>query len=91
MVSPVEEEDTSPPEEARKETLVGPLPPVIKEEPDVKPRRLHTTYLGPLLKWAGIGNEEHIITKVIQGNDPFVDYYEDSKETRGDRDRRKLG
>ena len=74
----------SVPHTAEKDALVAPLPPVIKEEPDVKPQRLHTTYQGlqSLLKWAGVGNEEHIITKVIRGNDPLSDYYADPEETR---------
>ena len=48
-------------------------------KPDVKPRRLATTYLGPpgLLRMIGSGNEEHIITRVIPGTDPLQDFEED--------------
>ena len=35
-------------------------------KPDVKPRRLATSYLGPLglLRMIGSGDEEHIITRI---------------------------
>ena len=48
-------------------------------KPDVKPRRLATTYLGPpgLLRMVGTGDEEHIITRVIPGTDPLQDFEED--------------
>ena len=48
-------------------------------KPDVKPRRLATTYLGPpgLLQMIGSGDEEHIITRVIPGMDPLQDFEED--------------
>ena len=48
-------------------------------KPDVKPRRLATTYLGPpgLLRMVGTGDEEHIITGVIPGTDPLQDFEED--------------
>ena len=48
-------------------------------KPDVKPRRLATTYLGPpgLLRMIGSGDEEHIITRVIPGTDPLQDFEED--------------
>ena len=48
-------------------------------KPDVKPRRLATTYLGPpgLLRMIGSGDEEHIITRVIPGMDPLQDFEED--------------
>ena len=48
-------------------------------KPDVKPRRLATTYLGPpgLLRMVGSGDEEHIITRVIPGTDPLQDFEED--------------
>ena len=83
VVGPLEEEEASPSDETRAGTQAMALPPVIKEEPDVKPRRLLTTYLGPqsLLKWTGTGDEEHIITKVVHGNDPLSSFYEDSEET----------
>ena len=48
-------------------------------KPDVKPRRLATTYLGPpgLLRMIGAGDEEHIITRVIPGTDPLQNFEED--------------
>ena len=48
-------------------------------KPDIKPRRLATTYLGPpgLLRMVGTGDEEHIITRVIPGTDPLQDFEED--------------
>ena len=44
-------------------------------KPDVKPRRLATSYLGPpgLLRMVGSSNEEHIITRVVPGTDPMQD------------------
>ena len=48
-------------------------------KPDVKPRRLATSYLGPpgLLRMVGSGNEEHIITRVVPGTDPMQDFEDD--------------
>ena len=48
-------------------------------KPDVKPRRLATSYLGPpgLLRMIGSGNEDHIITRVVPGTDPMQDFEED--------------
>ena len=48
-------------------------------KPDVKPRRLATTYLGPpgLLRMIRSGDGEHIITRVIPGTDPLQDFEED--------------
>ena len=48
-------------------------------KPDVKPRRLATSYLGPsgLLWMIGSGDEEHIITRVVPGTDPMQDFEED--------------
>ena len=48
-------------------------------KPDVKPRRLATTYLGPpgLLRMIGSGDEDHIITRVVPGTDPMQDFEED--------------
>ena len=45
----------------------------VKTKPDVKPRRLATTYLGPqgLLLMIGSGDEEHIIKRVVPGTDPL--------------------
>ena len=51
----------------------------VETKPDVKPRRLATTYLGPpgLLRMIGSGDEEHIITRVIPGTDPLQNSEED--------------
>ena len=48
-------------------------------KPDVKPRRLATSYLGPpgLLRMIGSGDEEHIITTVVPGTDPMQDFEDD--------------
>ena len=48
-------------------------------KPDVKPRRLATSYLGPLglLQMIGSGDEEHIITRVVPGTDPMQDFEDD--------------
>ena len=48
-------------------------------KPNVKPRRLATSYLGPpgLLRMIGSGDEEHIITRVVPGTDPMQDFEED--------------
>ena len=48
-------------------------------KPDVKPRRMATSYLGPpgLLRMMGSGNEEHIITRVVPGTDPMQDFEDD--------------
>ena len=55
---------------------------VIEAEvkPDVKPRRLATSYLGPpgLLRMIGSGDEEHIITRVVPGTDPMQDFEDDN-------------
>ena len=49
-------------------------------KPDVKPRRLATSYLGPLgLLWMiGSGDEDHIITRVVPGMDPMQDFEDDN-------------
>ena len=51
----------------------------IETKPNVKPRRLATTYLGPpgLLRMIGTGDEEHIITRVIPSTDPLQNFEED--------------
>ena len=51
----------------------------VETKPDIKPRRLATTYLGPpgLLRMIGSGDEEHIIMTVIPGTDPLQDFEED--------------
>ena len=48
-------------------------------KPDVKPRRLATSYLGPpgLLRMIGSGDEDHIITRVVPGTDPMQDFDDD--------------
>ena len=45
----------------------------VEAKPDVKPRRLATSYLGPpgLLRMIGSGDEDHIITRVVPGTDPM--------------------
>ena len=51
----------------------------VETKPDIKPRRLATTYLGPpgLLRMIGSSDEEHIIMRVIPGTDPLQDFEED--------------
>ena len=51
----------------------------VETKPDVKPRRLATTYLGPpgLLRMIGSGDEDHIITRVVPGTDPMQDFEDD--------------
>ena len=51
----------------------------IETKPDVKPRRLATSYLGPLglLRMIGSGDEDHIITRVVPGTDPMQDFEDD--------------
>ena len=48
-------------------------------KPDVKPRRLATSYSGPpgLLWMIGAGDEDHIITRVVPGTDPMQDFEDD--------------
>ena len=48
-------------------------------KPDVKPRRLATSYLGPpgLLWMIGSSDEDHIITRVVPGMDPMQDFEDD--------------
>ena len=48
-------------------------------KPDVKPRRLATSYLGSpgLLRMIGSGDEDHIITRVVPGTDPMQDFEDD--------------
>ena len=59
----------------------APQPSVEEAEvkPDVKARRLATSYLGPpgLLRMIGSGNEDHIITRVVPGTDPMQDFEDD--------------
>ena len=45
----------------------------VEAKPDVKPRRLATSYLGPpgLLRTIGSGDEDHIIMRVVPGTDPL--------------------
>ena len=66
-----------------KERMAAQQPVVEAEEaetkPDVKPRRLATSYLGPpgLLRMIGSGDEDHIITRVVPGMDPMQDFEDD--------------
>ena len=48
-------------------------------KPDVKPRSLATSYLGPpgLLQMIRSGDEDHIITRVVPGTDPMQDFDDD--------------
>ena len=48
-------------------------------KPDVKPRRLATSYLGHpgLLRMIGSSDEDHIITRVVPGTDPLQDFEDD--------------
>ena len=51
----------------------------VETKPDIKPRRLATSYLGPpgLLRMIGSGDEDHIITRVVPGTDPMQDFDDD--------------
>ena len=51
----------------------------VEAKPDVKPRRLATSYLGPpgLLRMIGSSDEDHIITRVVPGTDPMQDFEDD--------------
>ena len=51
----------------------------VETKPDVKPRRLATSYLGPpgLLRMLGSGDEDHIITRVVPGTDLMQDFDDD--------------
>ena len=55
----------------------------VEAKPDVKPRRLATSYLGPpgLLRMLGSGDEDHIITRVVPGTDP-MQHFEDDDPTQ---------
>ena len=52
----------------------------VEVKPDVKLRRLATSYLGPpgLLRMIGSGDEDHIITRVVPGTDPMQDFEDDN-------------
>ena len=67
-----------------KERMAAQQQPLAEAEeaetkPDIKPKRLATSYLGPpgLLRMIGSGNEDHIITRVVPGTDPMQDFEED--------------
>ena len=66
-----------------KERMAAQQPAVEAEgaetKPDIKPRRLATSYLGPpgLLRMIGSGDEDHIITRVVPGTDPMQDFEDD--------------
>ena len=51
----------------------------VEAKPDVNPRRLATSYLGPpgLLQMLRSGDEDHIITRVVPGTDPMQDFDDD--------------
>ena len=60
----------------------APQPGTSEEDvkPNVKPPRcLATTYLGKpgLLRMIGVGDDDHIITKVVPGSDPMQEFDED--------------
>ena len=59
--------------------LLSDAPSAVDTKPDVKPRRLATSYLGPLglLRMLGTGDEDHLITKVLPGTDPLQDFEAD--------------
>ena len=67
-----------------KERMATQQPVVEAEEaetkPDVKQRRLATSYLGPpgLLQMIGSSDEDHIITRVVPGTDPMQDFEDDN-------------
>ena len=48
-------------------------------KPDIKPRRMATSYLGPpgLLQMIRSSDEDHIITRVVPGMDPMQDFEDD--------------
>ena len=52
----------------------------VEIKPDIKQRRLATSYLGPrgLLRMIGSGDEDHIITRVVPGMDPMQDFEDDN-------------
>ena len=67
-----------------KERMAAQQQPLAEAEeaetkPDIKPRRLATSYLGPpgLLRMIGSGDEDHIITRVVPGTDPMQDFDDD--------------
>ena len=69
-----------------KERMAAQQPPSAETEetetkPDVKPRRLATSYLGPLglLRMIESGDEDHIITRVVPGTDPMQDFEDDDQ------------
>ena len=67
-----------------KERMAAQQQPLVEAEeaevkPDIKPRRLATSYLGPpgLLRMIGSGDKDHIITRVVPGTDPMQDFEDD--------------
>ena len=67
-------------QEPSQQQPVGAAPVEADVKPDVKPpRRLATLYLGQpgLLRMLGVGDEDHIITKVLPSMDPLQEYDED--------------
>ena len=66
--------------QAQPSTEASVAPSELDIKPDVKPpRRLATSYLGPLglLRMLGAGDEDHIIMKVLPLTDPLQDFEED--------------
>ena len=68
-----------------KERMAAQQQPLVEAEeaeakPDIKPRRLATSYLGPpgLLWMIGSGDEDHIITRVVPGMDPMQEFEDDN-------------
>ena len=69
-------------QQQQEQLQAAPQPGTSEEDvkPDVKPpRRLATTYLGKpgLLRMIGVGDNDHIITKVVPDSDPMQEFDED--------------
>ena len=78
---PLRQEKARQAAQSQPSTEASVAPSEIDIKPDVKPpRRLITSYLGPLglLRMLGVGDEDHIITKVLPGTDPLQDFEEDN-------------
>ena len=77
---PLRQEKVRQAAQSQPSTEASIAPSELDIKPDVKPpRRLATSYLGPLglLRMLGVGDEDHIITKVLPGTDPLQDFEED--------------
>ena len=71
---PLRQEKARQAAQSQPSTEVSVAPSKLDIKPDVKPpRRITTSYLGPLglLRMLGVGDEDHIITKVLPGTDPL--------------------